>query len=222
VSCDERGYPIMVSKLIYFVAFTAALSASLAWSADFRNNNWGASPADVVFNEGEASPVIASGPYSNNESYTELLYYSTSYQGVPVLVFFIFTPEEKLAIGFCIEEDAQVSSFFLWEEALSRLYGEPEVHDEILTNDVSILDVYYQADPRAVEEGVLNGYFALVRYWETETTRIWLAAEITGNGLMVDITYHSREYFDLYRDEEEKGTPGPRSGLPPWYGTSNE
>jgi hypothetical protein len=211
----------MKPKYIILILAVQPFLVSLSQSGDFRNNDWGDTPAEVEYYEGEVFPWIVSGPYSNNKRFTGGLFYRAMHLGIRGDVFFEFTPEEKLGMGFCLPFAPELSSFYYWEKELSRLYGEPENRDEILTDDEAVVFRYYGADARAVEEGVLKGYFALVRYWETEKTHIWLAAEMAEDKVMVYIKYHSKEYFDLYRDEEEKGKPGPRRGLPPWFDTEN-
>ena len=203
----------------------ALFLGSFSWGGDFRDNDWGDSPADVEYYEGDTDPVIESGPYSDNKRFTSFLVYRTTYLGVQTVVFFQFTPEEKLGLGFCVPEDDGISAFYVWEEALSDLYGEPENRDEILTDDESVLEIYSPGDIQGVAEGVSKGYFSLVRYWENKGTYIWLAAElgkISGRSVFVWVSYHSKEYFDLYRREEEKGKPPPRRGLPPWYNNPDE
>lgn len=214
--------PVMPFGLIFIAAL---FLGSFSWGGDFRDNDWGDSPADVEYYEGDTDPVIESGPYSDNKRFASFLVYRTTYLGVQAVVFFQFTPEEKLGKGFCVPEDDGISGFYVWEEALSDLYGEPENRDEILTDDESVLTIYEPGDAQAVEEGVSKGYFALARYWDTKRTYIWLAAEvgeISGRSVFVCVSYHSKEYFDLYRSEEEKGKPPPRRGLPPWYGNPGE
>jgi hypothetical protein len=207
------------------IFITALFLGSFSWGGDFLDNDWGDSPADVEYYEGDTDPVIESGPYSDNKRFTSILRYYTTHLSVQAVVFFLFTPEEKLGKGFCVPEDDGISGFYLWEKALSDLYGEPENRDEILTDDESVLEIYYSGDALAIEEAVSKGYFSLVRYWENKRTYIWLAAEvggISGRSVFVCVSYHSKEYFDLYRREEEKGKPPPRRGLPPWYNNPDE
>jgi len=204
-------------KYVGLIGGVTVVFAAVSLGGDFRDNDWGAAPYEVVAVEGMGSICETRPPGWGMKTYISSINYSGYHLGIQAAYGFIFTPEEKLGIGLCFPRDADIYSFYHWEEALSASYGEPDNRDEILTDDESILRAYYQSDARAVEEGVLNGYFALIRYWGTEKTHIWLAAEIVRDKLMVYLKYHSKEHFDLYRDEEEKGKPGPRRGLPPWF-----
>jgi hypothetical protein len=191
------------------------ISVSSSSGADFRNNDWGDSPAEVMHYEGEVLPWIGGGPYSNNKIFTEWFAYSKKYLGIESSVFFKFTPEEKLGVGFCVPVEGRIKPFYLWEAALSDLFGETENRDDLLTEDNVILAHYYYGDAAAVEEGILSGYFALVRHWETETTNIWLVAELYDGKLEVHVNYYSKEYFDFFREEKKRN--GPHAGLRPWF-----
>ena len=218
----ELWNPVVAFRLILIEAL---FFASFSWGGDFRDNNWGDTPAEVMQYEGDTDPVIGSGLYSNYKSFTSFLVYHTTHLGVQACVFFQFTPEEKLGMGFCVPEDDEIRAFYVWEEALSDLYGEPENRDEILTDDESVLEIYNRGDVQAIGEAVSEGYFALVRYWETKRTYIWLAAEVTGmsgSRVFFCVSYYSKEYYDLYRDEEERRKPPPRRGLPPWCNNPEE
>ena len=211
---NNKG-PLTISITYRAILVTALVFPPLSWTADFRNNNWGDSPAEVMHYEGEVLPWMASGPYSNNKIFTEWFAYFKKHLGIESSVFFKFTPDEKLGTGFCIPVDVEVSSFYAWEDTLSHVYGEPENRDDVLTDVESILDVYSRGDAAAVEEGLLKGYFALVRYWETEKTLIWLVGEFYQDRLWVHVNYYSKEHFDFFREEKREG--GPRKGFRPWF-----
>jgi hypothetical protein len=191
------------------------ITVSFSSGADFRNNDWGDTPAEVMQYEGEGFASMTSGSSSNYKMFTESLGYDAMHLGINSGVIFIFTPEEQLGMGCCGSYDTEVKPFYLWEEALSDLYGKPENRDDLLTDEDSILDVYYRGDAAAVEAGIINEYFALVRYWETKNTYIWLVAEFYRDRLWVHVNYYSNEYFEFFR--EEKTQNGPRKGLRPWF-----
>ena len=210
----------MVSKFLVFAGATAVLYASLSWSADFRENNWGDSPEAVQAIEGEGSIGHSSPPGGGAEGmYLNTVgYWDITHLGLPSLVAFYFTTEGKLGMVSCVPYKGDVGDvdyFYYWEEALSEMYGEPENRDDVLIDDQALLTRYYRGVAAAVEEGLLKGYFALVRYWETEKTLIWLVAEFYHDRLWVHVNYYSKEYFDFFR--EDKRVAGPRGGLRPWF-----
>lgn len=196
----------MASKLIFFVGVAATLSTSVVWSADFRDNDWGASPEAVRAKEGEGTTGLLSPSGWGDKEYISVIGYDrVKHLGVDATVLFRFTPEEKLGNGFCVSRLNDISSFHHWEEAISASYGEPDNRDDILINDEDLLTRHYRGDAAAVEEGILKGYFALVRYWQNEKTYIWLVAELSDNALEVHIHYYSKEYFDFFREEKKQG-----------------
>ena len=194
---------------------TALFLTSVSWSADFRENDWGDSPENVISLEGEGSVGETRPPGWGHRTYVEILNYAKPYFDIRAVIYFRFTEEEKLGCTGCIARKNGLRPFWVWEEKLTALYGEPENRDDVLTDDESILDVYYRGDATAVEEGLLKGYFALVRYWEAGKTYIWLVAELYDDKLEVHMSYHSKEYFDFFRKEKARG--GPRRGFRPWF-----
>ena len=209
----------------FISVITVLYLAAASWSGDFRGNDWGDSPEDVVSKEGEGSVGETRPPGWGQRTYVNVLSYTKQYSGIPSIIFFCFTKDEEFSSGGYIARNEGSASFWIWEAKLINTYGEPENRDEILTDDESILEIYYSGDALAIEEAVSKGYFSLVRYWENKGTYIWLAAEvgkISGRSVFVWVSYRSKEYFDLYRREEEKGKPPPRRGLPPWYGNPGE
>ena len=205
----------MVSKFIVFALATGVFIASFSWSADFRKNNWGDSPDEVVAFEGMGSVIETRPPGWGLKTYISSRNYYALHLGVEAGYGFLFTPEEKLGLCFCFPCDDSITPFFVWEKSLSASYGEPENRDDLLTDDDVILARYYYGDANTVEEGILNGYFALVRHWETETTNIWLVAELYEGKLEVHVNYYSKEYFDFFHEEIKSGGPG--KGLRPWF-----
>jgi len=207
-------------KYVGLIGGATVFFAAVSLGGDFRDNDWGAAPYEVVAVEGMGSICETRPPGWGMKTYISSIYYFGYHLGVQGAYDFIFTPEEKLGIGLCVPDDSDVDSFYYWEEGLSRLYGEPENRDDVLTNDEELLARYYRGDAAAVEEGILNGYFALIRYWETEKTLIWLVAELYDDRLEVHINYYSKGYFDFFREEKTRG--GPRKGFRPWFDYGNE
>jgi hypothetical protein len=193
----------------------ALFLGSFSWGGDFRDNNWGDSPGDVEYYEGDTDPWIESGPYSDYKRFTSFFAYYKTHLGVHACVFFRFTPEEKLGMGFCVSDASELRSFYEWERALLDLYGEAENRDDLLTDDDSILDFFYRGGAAAVEEGILKGYFALIRYWETENSFIWLVAELSDEDLEVHVNYYAKGHFKYFRDEKKRGGAG--KGFRPWF-----
>jgi hypothetical protein len=206
----------MASKLIFSVGVTAAITASLVWSGDFRDNDWGDSPEAVQAKEGEGFVWRIRPPGWGNKDYTGAIGYNpANHLGDIAVVLFDFTTEEKLGMAMCFSHDRDILSFSHWEEALSKAYGEPDNRDDVLINDEDLLARYYRGDVAAVKAGILSGYFALVRYWETETTDIWLVAELHEGKLEVHIHYYSKEYFEFFCEEKKRGGSG--KGYRPYF-----
>jgi hypothetical protein len=204
-----------MSKYSAVIIVLAVFSAAGSLGGDFRDNDWGAAPYEVLAIEGTSTIGETRPPGWGRKTYVSCINYYGVHLGAKAAYGFIFTPEEKLGMGLCVPDDSDVGSFYSWEEEISRLYGEPDNRDELLIEDESILNVYYRGDAAAIEEGILNEYFALIRYWETEKTLIWLVAEFYDDKLWVHVNYYSREYFEFFR-EEKTGT-GPHTGFRPWF-----
>ena len=195
-------------KYVGLIGGATVFFAGVSLGADFRENDWGDSPEAVLMKEGEGCIGHFRPSGWGDRDYTGSIGYGRGKHGG-------FTPEEKLGMGFCVAYKPGIKPFCHWEGVLSAFYGEPENRDDILTEDETFLNLYYRGAAAAVEEGLLKGYFALVRYWETEKTLIWLVAELKDDKLRVHIQYYSKEYFDFFRDEKRES--GPRTGFRPWF-----
>jgi hypothetical protein len=202
-------------KYVGVIVGATVFFAAVSLGGDFRDNDWGAAPYEVVAVEGMGSICETGPPGWGMKTYISSIYYFGGHLGVEGAYDFIFTPEEKLGMGLCFPYDANIDTFYHWEEVLSASYGEPENRDDVLIDDEVLLDRYYRGDAAAVEEGLLKGYFALVRYWETEKTYIWLVAELYDDKLEVHINYYSKEYFVFFRKEMARRRP--RKGFRPWF-----
>jgi hypothetical protein len=166
------GGPLFKANSFSVLALTVLYSVSFSWGADFRCNDWGAAPYEVVAFEGMGTIWETRPPGWGRKTYVSSINYYGVHLGVEAGYGFLFTTEEKLGLCFCFPCVDGIDPFFVWEKTLSASYGEPANCDDVLTDDDVVLARYYYGDAAAVEEGILNGYFALVRYWETETTDI--------------------------------------------------
>ena len=208
-------------KYVGVIVGATVFFAAVSLGGDFRENDWGDSPEAVLMKEGEGCIGHFRPSGWGDRDYTGSIGYGRGkHGGVDAVIGFFFTPQEKLGMGFCVAYKPGIKPFCRWEGVLSAFYGEPENRDDVLIDDEALLTRYYRGDAAAVEEGLLKGYFALIRYWESEKTLIWLVAELKDDKLRVHIQYYSKEYFDFFRDEKRKA--GPRKGYRPWFDNGNE
>lgn len=178
------------------VIFTFFLAHS-AYPADFRGNNWGDSPEEVIAVEGEPV-IIAVEPKPimlQPEDPPRLIGYEGNYYGRGVTIKYFFTPKGELAIGkYFYEKADDLTVFFDWKEALTTVYGGPINDDFFYTEDEKIIENYYRSGADNLGKGVLLRYFQLLCIWEEEIVDILLSAHHYEGHIRFVLTFYSKQY----------------------------
>jgi hypothetical protein len=179
------------------LVLSAFLYPQTVAGADFRGNDWGDSPEEVIAVEGEPvmiaverKPVLL-----QPEDPQRLLGYERSHLGHAVIMKYFFTPKSELAIGkYFYEKADDLTVFFDWEGALITSYGEPINDDFFYTEDEKIIENYYRGSAANLGKGVLLRYFELLRIWEEEPVDILLSANFYEGYIRVILTFYSKQY----------------------------
>ena len=135
--------------------------------ADFRNASWGDSPAKV--DKGEETEY----GYADET----IVIYDEVYEGQPVEIYYMFEDNAlvEAQMKFITNErllEEVIDAYYLMEEALTELYGEPISGDrEIWLNK----DSEYAADIPQVP--IYHNDLMYKTEWETETTYAYLLLE---------------------------------------------
>jgi hypothetical protein len=165
-------------KLVGFFITTALILTSVSLGGDFRGNNWGDSPEEVIAVEGEPLSKISNGA-------ALVFRYEKRLSGKKVRVRYCFAPGGKLAIATYYDERVRdLRGFLRWVDEIAASYGEPEKKDWVCTDDPRTVDEFSAGGPGGLAEAVKEGFFVLQYRWQTDTTIIDVMA--IGRDSLVD------------------------------------
>jgi hypothetical protein len=178
----------------YFLCIFAFFLAQPARSADFRGNNWGDSPDEVIAVEGEPLSKLSNGAALEFR-------YDEHLGGKDIRVIYCFAPEGKLALATYYDERVKdLCSFFTWVDEIAALYGEPEKKDSVGTEDAPTVDEFYAGGPDGLAEAVKQGELVLHYRWQTDNTIIDVMALGWGDLIDTSLGYASPNYVGEFME----------------------
>jgi hypothetical protein len=174
---------LMAFALLVSITFAGGLFA-----ADFRGNDWGDSPEEVIAVEGEPNSRELGEPCR------ALVYYG-DYGGIRSTVDYYFTPSGRLAMGhYVIEKTQTLDVYAEWTDIVSKIYGPPTVEDILFTDDEGLLESFYRGEQSKKAEGITRVYYELSNDWDTVNTDIYIYAFANEGAIQIVLSFASKVF----------------------------
>lgn len=175
--------------LLYSITLAGGLHA-----ADFRGNDWGDSPEEVIAVEGEPSLRELGEPCR------AFVYYG-DYGGIRSTVDYFFTPSGRLAMGhYVIEKTQTLDVYAEWTDIVFKIYGPPTVEDILFTDDKGLLESFYRGEQSKKAEGIARVYYELSNAWDTVNTDIYIAAYPYEGNIQIVLSFASKVFRGGFLD----------------------
>jgi hypothetical protein len=211
--------PVVVVTLFVFATLLNNGATYAFHAADFRGNDWGDSPEEVIAVEGEPD-------FTEEDPRYPLLGYYVEFEGYKVELRYQFTPDWELASGhYDLENDIDLAPFFVWLDAVSAIYGPATLDDYIFTGireyEKGIREALSRRDEKTLIEAVVTLKILLSYEWNGDMTGVLLWAFDGGkNTLIIHLGYFSNEYGPILADSLPGGPLEPE--YPKGAGEENE